>query len=55
MPIRQVWVERKVWGPDDDYLRISLEIQLFEEDGWKEGDKVYVSYFLSDVEQTEMT
>ena len=35
-------VEKKVWGPGDIYLIIP-EIQVFREDGFKEGDIVEVT------------
>jgi len=35
------WVETRHWGPDDDYLVV--EIQVFAEDGFKEGDIVEVT------------
>ena len=38
------YVENKCWGPDDYYLQIPLiGLQVHEEDGFKEGDKVKVT------------
>lgn len=40
---RIVRVEKKIWGPDDTYLQIDPgKVQVFESDGWKEGDRVLV-------------
>jgi hypothetical protein len=40
----EAWVVRKTWGLGDTYLVIDLHgKQVFEEDGWRDGDKVTVT------------
>ena len=34
-------VKEKIWGPDDTYLVV--EVQVFEETGFKKGDTVKVT------------
>ena len=34
-------VEEKIWGPDDTYL--TVEVQVFTTEGFKEGDEVEVT------------
>lgn len=38
----EVRIERRIWDRDDDYLVVP-DIQVFETDGFKEGDKVKVT------------
>lgn len=38
---KEVTVERRRWAPDDDYLVIP-EMQVFEEQGFKHGDRIKV-------------
>jgi hypothetical protein len=35
------YVEERVWGPGDTYLVVS-ETQVFEHDGFRQGDKVKI-------------
>jgi hypothetical protein len=36
------YVRRKIWGPGDTYLVVN-EFQVFEGEGFKDGDKVEVT------------
>ncbi len=40
--IEEIRVVKKHWGPDDDYLVIP-ELQVIEQDGFKERTKVRVT------------
>lgn len=39
--VKKGFVQTRHWGPDDDYLVV--EVQVFSDDGFKNGDTVEVT------------
>ena len=50
--IRKAYVKRYNWALGDSYLDVNLQdFQVFEEDGWKEGDEVEATISIKKVER----
>lgn len=39
----RVTVRKKVWGPNDTFLVVEVAQQVFEFEGFKEGDQVKIT------------